>query len=200
MADVLHGNASGDQLNARADKTQVYGLKGNDTLTSDGKSDVLLVGGSGNDKLIMLGGNGTLSGGAGKDTFELNYSATKPLTAVIEDLEPSEDKIVVNFDGTGDAEQDNRFFEMLKLTNDERENPTNVPGQSIAVQTNLPALTLSDGLTKAAQICLSIIASSASDMNTSTSVLFQANTITGNNFSAAVSAQAKWEPSARRSF
>lgn len=102
--------------------------------------------------MIMLGGNRTLSGGAGKDTFELNYSATKPLTAVIEDLEPSEDKIVVNFDGTGDAEQDNRFFEMLKLTNDERENPTNVPGQSIAVQTNLPALTLSDGLTKAAQI------------------------------------------------
>ena len=99
MAEVLHGNVSSDQLNARNDKTQVYGLKGNDTLTSNNKSDVLLVGGSGDDSLIMTGGNGTLSGGDGSDTFELTYSATKKISAVIEDLEPSEDKIIVNFDG-----------------------------------------------------------------------------------------------------
>ena len=85
LADVLHGNASGNQLNAGADKTQIYGLQGNDTLTSDGKSDVLLIGGSGDDRLIMSGGNGTLSGGAGNDTFELTYSATKKLSAIIED-------------------------------------------------------------------------------------------------------------------
>ena len=100
MAEVLHGYASADLLNARADKSQVYGLKGNDTLTSDNKSDVLLVGGSGSDSLIISGGNGTLSGGEGSDTFELTYSADKKLSAVIEDLIPTEDKIVVNFDGS----------------------------------------------------------------------------------------------------
>lgn len=35
----------------------------------------------------------------GKDTFELTYSATKKLSTVIEDVEPANDKIVVNFDG-----------------------------------------------------------------------------------------------------
>lgn len=45
MADVLHGNAVGNQISVSADKTQVYGLGGGDTLTSDGKSNVLLVGG-----------------------------------------------------------------------------------------------------------------------------------------------------------
>ena len=99
MAKVIHGDTGGNQLNASADKTQVYGLAGNDTLVSDSKSDVLLIGGSGNDSLIMRGGNGTLSGGKGSDVFELNYSADKKLSAVIEDLEPSSDKIVVNFDG-----------------------------------------------------------------------------------------------------
>ena len=99
MAKVLHGDAGGNQLNASADKTQVYGLKGNDTLISDGKSDVLLVGGGGDDSLIVLGGEATLSGGDGSDTLELNYSADKKLSAVIEDFEPSKDKIVVKFDG-----------------------------------------------------------------------------------------------------
>ena len=99
MAKVIHGDTGGNQLNASADKTQVYGLSGNDTLVSDSKSDVLLIGGSGNDSLIMQGGNGTLSGGKGSDIFNLSYSANKKLSAVIEDLEPSSDKIIVNFDG-----------------------------------------------------------------------------------------------------
>ena len=77
MAEVLHGDANGNQLNAAENRTQVYGLQGNDTLTSDGKSNVLLVGGSGNDSLIMTGGNATLSGGEGSDTFELTYLPTK---------------------------------------------------------------------------------------------------------------------------
>lgn len=100
MAEVLHGNASGNQLNATTNKSQVYGLAGNDTLTSDGKSDVLLVGGSGDDSLIMYGGKGSISGGAGNDTFDLTYSADRKLSAVIEDLEPANDKIIVNFDGS----------------------------------------------------------------------------------------------------
>ena len=189
MADVLHGTPGNNQLNATANRTQVYGLQGNDTLTNDGKSDVLIIGGSGDDRLIMAGGKGTLSGGAGKDTFELNYSASQTLSAVIEDLDPVNDKIVVNFDGntspqlttvtsgndvvlrdgggnfnvTLNSVRDNDYFdgtisdkawEILKLTNDEREKPTTVEGQeSITAEAkNLPWLTLSDGLTKAASI------------------------------------------------
>ena len=175
MAEVLHGDATANQLNARNDKTQVYGLKGNDTLTSGVKSDVLLVGGSGDDSLIMSGGNGTLSGGEGKDTFELTYSATKRLSAIIEDLDPANDKIIVNFDGNTapqlssvtrngnvilrdssgnfnatlkgvrdndyfDGDASNEAWEVLWLTNAERE------------KKNLPALTLSEGLTAGAEI------------------------------------------------
>ena len=65
MADVIAGKASNDSLGAMEDKTQIYGLKGNDTLSNGGKSDVLLIGGSGDDVLNMTGGNGTLSGGKG---------------------------------------------------------------------------------------------------------------------------------------
>ena len=72
MSEVLHGSAGVNQLNVSADKTQVYGLSGNDTLISNGKSEVLLIGGSGDDSLIMLGGNGTLSGGKGSDIFVYN--------------------------------------------------------------------------------------------------------------------------------
>ena len=175
MSEVLHGTAGGDQINVSADKTQVYGLSGNDTLISDKKADALLIGGSGDDSLIMLGGKGTLAGGDGKDIFDFTYSATNPISAVIEDLDPAEDKIVVNFDGNNAPQlsstisgndvvwqdsdgnlnltiksvRENDYFDgtasdeawdVLKLTNDERE------------KENLPWLTMSDGLTKAASI------------------------------------------------
>ncbi len=99
FAEVIHGDTGGNSLHADEDKTQVYGLAGDDTLSANGKSDVLLIGGSGNDVLNMTGGNGTLSGGAGSDTFNLTYSATNTLSVVIEDINPSADKIVVNFEG-----------------------------------------------------------------------------------------------------
>ena len=54
MADVLHGTPGNNQLNATANRTQVYGLAGNDTLTGDGKSEVLLIGGSGNVRLSCV--------------------------------------------------------------------------------------------------------------------------------------------------
>lgn len=54
MAEVLYGNENNDMLNANSDKTQVYGLKGNDTLINNNKSNVLLIGGSGDDRLIIL--------------------------------------------------------------------------------------------------------------------------------------------------
>ncbi|MBR3497614.1 MAG: hypothetical protein IKO05_01315 [Selenomonadaceae bacterium] len=99
MADVIVGKSTKDKLVTAEDKTQVYGLAGSDTLISDGKNKILLVGGSGNDLLRMTGGNGTLSGGKGSDTFELNFSAEKKISAVIEDINPTADKIIVNFDG-----------------------------------------------------------------------------------------------------
>ena len=100
MADVIVGKSTKDKLVAVEGRTQIYGLAGNDTLISDNKSEILLIGGSGNDVLRMTGGTGTLSGGAGNDTFELNYSADKKLSAVIEDIEPNKDKIVITFNGS----------------------------------------------------------------------------------------------------
>lgn len=99
MADVIVGKSAKDKLVAYESRTQIYGLAGNDTLISDNKNEVLLIGGSGNDVLRMTGGTGTLSGGKGNDTFELNYSATKKISAVIEDIDPTKDKIVVTFNG-----------------------------------------------------------------------------------------------------
>ena len=99
FAEVVVGKASDNKLNAKEDKTQVYGLAGNDTLNSDRKADALLIGGSGDDVLNMTGGNGTLSGGAGNDTFNLVYSAGENISAVIEDIDPTNDKIVINYDG-----------------------------------------------------------------------------------------------------
>ncbi|MBR1647518.1 MAG: hypothetical protein IJ685_12190 [Selenomonadaceae bacterium] len=77
MTDVIAGKAGKDTLSVLEYNTQVYGLAGNDTLKSNGKNNVLLIGGSGNDVLQLMGGNGTLVGGNGTDTFELNYSAQK---------------------------------------------------------------------------------------------------------------------------
>ena len=53
----------------------------------------------------MTGGNVTLSGGAGADTFAFNYDTTSSgsVAAIIQDFDPSEDKIVVNYTGTGTA-------------------------------------------------------------------------------------------------
>ena len=175
MSEVLHGNAGGDQLNISADKTQVYGLAGDDTLISDKKSDALLVGGSGDDSLIMLGGNGTLAGGDGADIFELNYSATEKISAVIEDLNPTEDKIVVNFDGntapqlssvaSGDdvvwKDSDGNFNLTLKSVreNDYFDGTASVEAWQVLKLTNaereaqnLSPLTMSDGLTAGASI------------------------------------------------
>lgn len=99
MAEVIHGTTSADVLTAYESKTQVYGLAGDDTLSSDSNSEVLLIGGSGNDVLNMNGGDGTLSGGDGADTFNLVYSASKHILAVIEDADPYNDRINVTFEG-----------------------------------------------------------------------------------------------------
>lgn len=62
MAEVLVGKKTSNNLTVIGNKTQVWGLAGNDTLTSNGKSEVLLIGGTGNDVFQMTGSSGTLSG------------------------------------------------------------------------------------------------------------------------------------------
>ena len=104
MADVIVGKSGKNKLTALENKTQVYGLAGNDTLSSNGKNEILLVGGSGNDVLNMTGGSGTLSGGKGKDTFNLAYSSKQKISAVIEDIDPTNDKIIITYDGDAPAQ------------------------------------------------------------------------------------------------
>ena len=95
MSTVLHGTIQNDSLTAAVDSTQIYGLAGNDTLTSANCNDVLLIGGSGDDLLQLSGCRGTLSGGTGSDTFAFYYSAAASVSAVIEDVDPTSDKIIV---------------------------------------------------------------------------------------------------------
>lgn len=74
MAQVLHGDAGGNKIFTTANKTQAYGLADNDTLVGEGNIDVILIGGSGNDNVIIKDGTGTLSGGADNDTIDSSGS------------------------------------------------------------------------------------------------------------------------------
>ena len=158
FAEVLHGGAGANQISVTADKTHAYGLAGNDTLTATGKSDVLLIGGSGNDVLSMTGGNGTLSGGKGADTFNLSYSTTityngndaPQLNSVISGSDviwaDSNGYFNLTLKGSTDAsdyyddEGTDYLWEVLKLTNQERE------------KENLSPLTMSQALSDGAAI------------------------------------------------
>ena len=165
-----------DQFNAHYNKTQIYGLSGNDTLINDNFDEVLLIGGSGDDNLVIKGGNGTLSGGKGSDTFELIYSATSGISAVIEDLDPSSDKIVIKFEGdtapqlssTVTSENDVIWRDgdgLLNITlksvrdNDYFDGTADYEAWAVFAYTNfvryqenLPWLTMSQGLTEGASI------------------------------------------------
>ena len=99
FANVIHGDSSQNKLINTSDNAQIYGLSGSDTLESVNRKNALLIGGSGDDVLNITGGTGTLSGGSGADTFNLNYSASATLSAVIEDIEPDKDKVVITYDG-----------------------------------------------------------------------------------------------------
>ena len=101
FANVIHGNSDQNKITNSDNNTQIYGLAGNDTLESTNKKNFILIGGSGNDVLSITGGNGTLNGGAGADSFYLNYSASNTLSAVIEDIDPDLDKIFINYNGSG---------------------------------------------------------------------------------------------------
>ncbi len=156
-------------------------MAGNDTLISDNMNDVLFIGSSGNDSLIMTGGTGTLSGGAGSDIFEFTYSVDKKVSAVIEDLDPTNDKIIVHFDGNVAPQLTNKvsgndviwrdnegFFSLtLKSVRDNDYFDSNADNEIWKVLEltnderekqneedggNRPMLTMSDGLTKGASI------------------------------------------------
>ncbi|MBR4152242.1 MAG: hypothetical protein IKT98_04730 [Selenomonadaceae bacterium] len=99
MSKLIVGKSGKDILTVIEDKTQVYGLSGNDTIESNGKNSVTLLGGSGDDVLNMTGGNGILNGGNGADTFKFNYSAASKISAVIEDLDPNQDSFIINYNG-----------------------------------------------------------------------------------------------------
>ena len=176
FAKVLVGKTTNDKLTVAEDKTQIYGLAGNDTLNSNGKSDVLLIGGSGNDVLSMTGGNGTLSGGKGSDTFNFYYSADKKISAVIEDIDPTKDKIVITHNGSNVAKINtvtsggdviltdaNGYFNLtLKGSGDASDYYEGTANEYIwdvlrivnqeRENQNLPALTLSQGLMDGASI------------------------------------------------
>ena len=100
FADVIHGSKGNDHVVGNGRNVQVYGLSGNDTVSGRG-SNVILIGGSGNDVLEFQDGRATLSGGAGNDTFSLTYSEDAPLEILIEDIEPNNDRLLVNYVGDG---------------------------------------------------------------------------------------------------
>ena len=99
FASVTHGKSSNERITNNADNSQVYGLGGNDTIDSS-KNNVTLIGGSGNDLLIAGAGTTTLNGGAGNDTFGFTYSSSERVSALIEDIDPSKDQIIVNYNGS----------------------------------------------------------------------------------------------------
>ena len=98
FAEVIHGSEGNDHIDGNGRNVQVYGLSGDDTVSARG-SNVILIGGSGNDVLDFQDGRATLSGGAGNDTFSLTYSEGAPLEALIEDIDPTNDHLLVNYIG-----------------------------------------------------------------------------------------------------
>ena len=60
MFELLHGDAHDNQLNVTVTEMQAYGMSGNDTITSENFSDVLLVGGDGNDSVYGFNETSTL--------------------------------------------------------------------------------------------------------------------------------------------
>ena len=99
FASVIHGNSSKDRITNTVNNSQVYGLGGDDTI-ENGNNNVTLIGGSGNDFLNVHGGVSTLNGGNGNDTFSFTYSNSTSLKAVIEDIDPSKDVLLINYSGT----------------------------------------------------------------------------------------------------
>ena len=114
FADVEKGNFSNNRLSDNDNNTQFYGLAGNDTIESGGRN-AILIGGSGNDILHMLRGKGTLNGGAGNDTFGFDYSTGSTIDALIEDIDPVKDRILINYRNSAAASGWNYQFNGLDL-------------------------------------------------------------------------------------
>jgi len=88
--DTAHGGAGDDVIYGQNGNNTIYGDDGNDVLNTGSRSSIL-DGGAGNDILqavLSKGGDHTLTGGTGADTFEFTYnSATKSSDAHITDFE-----------------------------------------------------------------------------------------------------------------
>jgi hypothetical protein len=89
LADILSGLAGDDTLEGLGGNDRLFGGEGNNSL----------LGGEGNDRLIVEeSGSSTLTGGAGRDTFQINVSQGNsdiPLDRIT-DFTPGEDRIIIN--------------------------------------------------------------------------------------------------------
>jgi hypothetical protein len=106
LADILSGLAGDDTLEGLGGNDRLFGGDGNDSLLGGTGDDTLdadlgndsLDGGEGNDRLIAEeGGSSNLTGGAGRDTFQINVSQASdtPLNQIA-DFTPGEDRIIIN--------------------------------------------------------------------------------------------------------
>lgn len=81
-ADVVHGGDGDDQISAIWGQDQLYGGPGNDAIDDTGRSNDVLVGGSGNDLLIGQLWSGTKAqsydGGTGFDTISIFTTLLNP--------------------------------------------------------------------------------------------------------------------------
>jgi hypothetical protein len=116
LADVLSGLAGDDTLEGLGGNDRLFGGDGNDSLLGGIGDDTLdadlgndsLDGGEGNDRLIAEeGSSSTLTGGAGRDTFQINVASITAAQAgdngnnslpQFADFTPGEDRIVINGD------------------------------------------------------------------------------------------------------
>lgn len=95
MYSVIHGDASAENIiSLGRGARQIYGLAGNDTIETN-ESSVIVSGGAGDDVIKLVGGNATLNGGSGADVFVFDCSSGARLNAVIEDIDPDNDRLRV---------------------------------------------------------------------------------------------------------
>ncbi len=107
LEDVLNGIAGNDAITGGGGNDEIFGGGGNDTIDGgDGENEIF--GGNGDDVLIVSANQNvfrqasTLTGGAGEDTFQLNFNQSPDIVEQqtfainqITDFTPGEDKIVI---------------------------------------------------------------------------------------------------------
>jgi Ca2+-binding RTX toxin-like protein len=95
--DILIGSNNADTLMGSAQDNTIYGGRGDDVIISAGGSD-LIFGGDGNDTITINGeGQSEAEGGAGADTFILDFDFSQASSLTINDLDFEEgDRVSIN--------------------------------------------------------------------------------------------------------